>query len=351
MADRWAQEFNGGDDEDEAMRLALAMSLGKEAQGREVATPGKKRTVTVDLTKDEIDLTQDDVETASEASSPGPGLHVAQTAGSAEDGKPGEAKTGPAAQRAQKVAQERSPRVDQKQPVPEPEPAPAPAPASSLSLFGLDRAKMEEERLARLRKRKAAGDGGGGESDSKRVRANDENRPPGTTGRQNVPQKGAQQLRVPPASRAENDAKPTARATGQQQNMTPKNELGKLRFPKGVVKKTWVKGQPRLGDDIRLEEVLQKDELELAVISSFQWDQDWMLDKFDLRKTRLVLVSTGGDEAEVRADCNLFPAYGPYCACYDTCCRSPAIHPLMPLCHFLDSELERVILTSYRTRP
>lgn len=313
MADRWAQEFNGGDDEDEAMRLALAMSLGKEAD-RKDTIPKKKQPVMVDLTKDEVDLTQDDIETASEASSAG--LPVAETAKAAEDVKSAVSKIEPAAQDAPKVAREGGPGINQKQPVPEP--APAPAPASSLSLFGLDRAKMEEERLARIRKRKAAEQGGSGESDSKRIRTIDENRPPVPADKHNLQQKGGQQLGVRTGPGAGSDAKVTARTTGpssqvarasfgggnptsssQQRDTTPKDEHSKLRFPKGVVKKTWVRGQPRLGDDIRLEEVLQKDDLELALISSFQWDQDWMLDKFDLRKTRLVLVSTGGDEAEV----------------------------------------------------
>jgi hypothetical protein len=307
MSDPWAQEFNGDEDEDEALRLAIAMSLGKDPEKK--ATPKKKQPVMVDLTQDEVDLTQDDIETASEASSPG-----LRATGKVKTVLP---KTESIAKDTKNVAGLNEPGVDEKQPAAEP----APAPVSSLSLLGLDRAKMEEERLARIRKRKAAEGGQGGESDSKRIRINDENRPLVTAGKQNATQKGAQQIGVRPVSQTDKDWKATPRMTvpsaqmattsfgvrnptgsSQQQNMTPKKEQSKLPFPKGVVKKTWVKGQPRLGDDIRLEEVLQKDELELALISSFQWDQDWMLDKFDLRKTRLVLVSTGGDEAEVRAD-------------------------------------------------
>lgn len=43
-----------------------------------------------------------------------------------------------------------------------------------------------------------------------------------------------------------------------------------LKYPKGVVLKTWVYGSPRQGNDIKIEEVLQKDDLELAVLSAFQ---------------------------------------------------------------------------------
>ena len=41
-----------------------------------------------------------------------------------------------------------------------------------------------------------------------------------------------------------------------------------LRFPQGAVKQTWAAGLPRTGDDIKIDEVLQKADLELAVISS-----------------------------------------------------------------------------------
>ena len=40
------------------------------------------------------------------------------------------------------------------------------------------------------------------------------------------------------------------------------------------MKKTWVLGHDRNGDDIKIEEVLQKSDLEVAVLSSFQLDAD-----------------------------------------------------------------------------
>lgn len=72
----------------------------------------------------------------------------------------------------------------------------------------------------------------------------------------------------------------------------------KLPFWQGAVKKTWCLGQPRLGDDIKIEEVLQKDQLELAVISSFQWDPDFLLQKIDLTRTKICLISHSPDPAE-----------------------------------------------------
>ncbi|KAL1844048.1 hypothetical protein VTJ49DRAFT_5799 [Mycothermus thermophilus] len=67
-------------------------------------------------------------------------------------------------------------------------------------------------------------------------------------------------------------------------------------FPRGVVKKTWVSGQPRRGDDIKIEEVLQKDQLQLAVLSSYVWDEEWLLSKIDISRTKLMLVAYAADE-------------------------------------------------------
>ncbi|KAL2164557.1 hypothetical protein VTH06DRAFT_3774 [Thermothelomyces fergusii] len=72
----------------------------------------------------------------------------------------------------------------------------------------------------------------------------------------------------------------------------------RLPFPRGVVKKTWAYGQPRRGDDIKIEEVLQKQHLQLAVLSSYQWDEVWMLSKIDIARTKLILVAFAADEAQ-----------------------------------------------------
>ncbi|KAK6952743.1 hypothetical protein Daesc_005037 [Daldinia eschscholtzii] len=136
------------------------------------------------------------------------------------------------------------------------QPSPSPAP-SGLAALGLDRKKMEEERLARLRKRKAA------------------------------------------------EPEPESRDRRQRQKLDtefvvgPATESGvHLPYPKGTVKKTWAKGFPRK-DDIKIEEVLQKDELELAVISSFQWDEQWMLSKIDYKKTKIVCIAFASNEAQI----------------------------------------------------
>lgn len=72
-----------------------------------------------------------------------------------------------------------------------------------------------------------------------------------------------------------------------------------LPFSRGVVKRTWCKGQPRLGDDITIDEVLQRDELQLAVLSSYQWDDQWLLSKVDMSSTKTVLIAYAADARQV----------------------------------------------------
>ena len=72
-----------------------------------------------------------------------------------------------------------------------------------------------------------------------------------------------------------------------------------LQYPKGVVKRTWVKGQPRVGDDVTLGEVLQPSTLRLAILSSFQWDIPWLY-KHLRSETKIVLVMQAKDEETKR---------------------------------------------------
>jgi hypothetical protein len=56
-----------------------------------------------------------------------------------------------------------------------------------------------------------------------------------------------------------------------------------IHFPDGVVKKTWAFGCPRQ-NDIKIEEILQKDDLELAVLSAFQWNEEWIFRKLNMTR-------------------------------------------------------------------
>ena len=66
-------------------------------------------------------------------------------------------------------------------------------------------------------------------------------------------------------------------------------------FLDGVVKKTWAFGHDREAD-IKIEEVLQSTDLKLAVLSSFQWDVEWLLGKLG-RSTRLIFVMEAKEDS------------------------------------------------------
>ncbi|RPB18537.1 phospholipase D/nuclease [Terfezia boudieri ATCC MYA-4762] len=76
------------------------------------------------------------------------------------------------------------------------------------------------------------------------------------------------------------------------------DEDGIVLYPDGVVKKTYLEGVERKGDDITIEEVLQKDTLTMAVLSAYQWDTTWIMDKLNVRDTGLILVMQAKEREE-----------------------------------------------------
>lgn len=244
MADNRAMS-NGSDDEDEDLRIAIALSLGQDPRKR----PGGAGKA------GPIDLTQDDDSTDS---------------GDGEGGDDEDAKEVVQAEPAAVKTSAQKPAV----------------PAGPiLSYLGLDRKKMEEERLARLSKRKAS-ELGDAPPSRQAQRPRTAAGPPSLLSRAAPAENG-----IPAVSMAN-----TAVSSGAVVRSA-------LPFPAGVVKKTWAYGQPRHGDDIKIEEVLQKHQLQLAVISSFQWDEAWMLSKIDVARTKLVLIAFATGEAQV-SDCS-----------------------------------------------
>ena len=245
----WAAEINGDEDDDEALRLAIALSLGRDPGERE-ERPSAKAGV--------VDLTQD----SDDGSTTDSGDDLVEVDGGAGPSQPVSSSNNP--------------------------PAPPPPPETpTLSALGLDRRKMEEERLARLSKRKAsqlAGDVPPPPRPTQRPKT--DHAPPPPSAATSLAKKQKEQPAEPPTSPSSSSA-PAPRSTH-------------LPFPQGVVKKTWAYGQPRQGDDIKIEEVLQKQQLELAVLSSFQWDEEWLLAKVDLARTKLILVAFASGEAQVR---------------------------------------------------
>ncbi|KAH7308226.1 ubiquitin interaction domain-containing protein [Stachybotrys elegans] len=128
------------------------------------------------------------------------------------------------------------------------------------TIFGslaLNRKQMEEERLRRLSKKRRAPSDNEDDDDV---------------------------IEIPP---------PKKLAVNAQLQTT-----GSVPFPRGVVKRTWARGYPRTPDDIKIEEIWNRHELMLAVLSSFQWDEEWIMSKLDMRKTKLLLLAYAGDEAQ-----------------------------------------------------
>ncbi|KAK1487035.1 ubiquitin interaction domain-containing protein [Colletotrichum tamarilloi] len=144
-----------------------------------------------------------------------------------------------------------------------------------LGLLALDRKKMEEERIARLKKRSAAEAGIDTQSSQslKLLR-------PGVSETHKVTGTAKSKAATPAIS------------------ATPAANPLELPFSKGAFKRTWAFGCPRNGEDIKIEEVLQKDKLQLAVLSSFQWDEEWLLSKVNVRNTKMLLVAYANNDAE-----------------------------------------------------
>ncbi|KAM0247674.1 hypothetical protein ACHAP5_003921 [Fusarium lateritium] len=131
---------------------------------------------------------------------------------------------------------------------------------AGLSLLSFDRKKMEEERLQRLAKRRRS------------------------------PTDDEDVVQVPPAKRMTPSELPRTVAGFLPPSLLP--------YPIGAIKRTWAKGYPRTSEDIKIEEVFQKDKLELALLSSYQWDDEWLMSKLDLRKTKLLLLAFADNEAQ-----------------------------------------------------
>ncbi|GAP87740.1 putative ubiquitin interaction domain-containing protein [Rosellinia necatrix] len=151
---------------------------------------------------------------------------------------------------------------------------PTASPSAQSSVFvtlGLDRKRMEEERLARATKRKAPHDDEPARRQPQRTRID-----------------------------SQPDSTPLATATPTSTSAA----FAPLPYPKGTVKKTWVSGYQR-GDDIKIEEIFLKEQLQLAVLSSFQWDEQWLLSKIDIQQTKMVCIAFASNEhqkEEMRAN-------------------------------------------------
>lgn len=242
---------NGVDDDDEALRIAIALSLGQDPNSAASNAP-------IDLTGPE----EDDDE-----------CRVVEPTVNAKAYGRREAPSASTASGSSSIVV--------------PAPSQPAVPSSHSLLVGLDRKKMEEDRLARAaRKRKA---------DDEQVGSVGEARPHQRAKTESAAISSASSASASAATYATSATNPQTKSgssTGNSSN-------GELPFPHGVVKRTWCFGQPRTGDDIKIEEVLQKDKLELAVLSSFQWDEEWLLEKVDIDRTKMVMIAFAKDEKQV----------------------------------------------------
>jgi hypothetical protein len=180
------------------------------------------------------------------------------------------------------------------------------APGGILS--SLNRKQMEQERLARAAKRKFEDPPSAQPSpklfrpEPNPVRPIAPVRKPVRPFQTSTPQASASQARPPQPKAAQAvrrsevcrrvesnaldaDVRPTSRSV--------------LQWPLGAVKKTHIAGSPRTGNDITIEEVIQRDDLDLGVFSSFLWDLEWLFTKINTQVSRIMLIMQANDETTV----------------------------------------------------
>lgn len=155
-------------------------------------------------------------------------------------------------------------------------------PQSQFGSMMLDRRAMEQERLNRLAKRQRPATD---DDDDDVVE---------------VPPPKKQATRAPAGGNIKTlGASTSASASASTTRAGQSSSNSNVPYPNPTVKRTWVRGTTRRGDEITIEEVFQKDKLELAVLSSFQWDEEWMLSKLDYTRTKILLLAFARDEAQV----------------------------------------------------
>ncbi|KAL9033085.1 MAG: hypothetical protein Q9180_006139, partial [Flavoplaca navasiana] len=141
-----------------------------------------------------------------------------------------------------------------------------------MGILGLDRKAMEQERLARKRKAPIS--------------------PPPA---RKTPKLAETTLEEPSSSASTPQIDASIKIVPSFHFHT-----SNLPHAKGAVKKTWALGHPR-DNDIKLEEILQKEDLTLAVLSSFQWDVEWLLRKMKTNTTQMVFVMQA-DTDEIKTE-------------------------------------------------
>ena len=163
-------------------------------------------------------------------------------------------------------------------------------------IMGLDRKAMEEERLARKRKRE-------GETEMESLGLGRKSSRVEVTRKRNSPEEVKERVPTALVSMVSGDilhADEGISIPGQVRQQASSTHSARppsiLPYPQGTVKKTYALNHPRSSDDIAIEEILQPSSLSLAVLSSFQWEVPWLLQKVNTATTQLVFVMQADDE-------------------------------------------------------
>ncbi|KAJ5341665.1 Tyrosyl-DNA phosphodiesterase [Penicillium brevicompactum] len=224
-----------------------------------------------------------------------------------------------------------------------PKPQTSPPPASSAGLSGLDRKKMEQERLARLASRKVENKESSSSAQLKRkaeqspdasaqsARTKPKIEPaspapqsstimpevvdleslalnPTSTPVHQVGEQAAPVASLKPAASSSNatvgrppTAQPAQTVCRRYDSNAPDVKFRPTarphaQWPLGTIKKTHIAGYPRVGNEITIEEVIQRGDLELGVFSGFMWDMEWFFKKLNTSSTRFILIMQAKDQ-------------------------------------------------------
>ncbi|KAI8942948.1 hypothetical protein NX059_000987 [Plenodomus lindquistii] len=132
-----------------------------------------------------------------------------------------------------------------------------PVPCPSMGLGGIDRKAMEEERLARLNKRKR--DPSPNQPTKRQARTTESTLPP----KSSMP--------------------------------CPTLSTVTLQYPKGTIKRTFATKYPRT-NDITIDELLEAPQVNIAVISSFMWEAEWLHEKLNPVNVKQIWVMNAKDK-------------------------------------------------------
>ena len=181
-----------------------------------------------------------------------------------------------------------------------PPPRKVPSVEGVKPLGGMDRKQMEAERLERERKRLTVAPTsfyGGAKSVGVGAGANEWRfeRPAWKSGTGTG--SATQKATAPEPPKVNSPARQVGKEEAPKAPLSAKSPL---KYPHGVVKKTSKQFSSKKSDEVRIEDVLDRDTLQTTLLSAFQWDFEWILSKLPARKTVLVLQAKGPEERRMK---------------------------------------------------